>query len=112
MAKLSDVTLTGASANRYEFEVYSWGTQFTKAGGVYAITRRYQKSGEVGFTHAVLHIGHTGDLSTRFENHHGISCFREHNANCACVHRDNNGRSRRSKETDLIEGYNPPCNRE
>ncbi len=112
MAKIGDLTLIGTSGRRYEFGVYGIETQFARRAGVYAITRRYQKPDGTAFTHEVIYVGQTGDLPERFDNHHRISCFRGNNANCVCVHTDDSGRSRRSKESDLIDGYDPPCNRQ
>ena len=109
MAKYGDITSTGQSGTIYQFEAYSWDAPFDEVGVVYIITGRTVKP-EGGGTHARIYIGQTADLSERFDNHHKISCFERHNANCICIHVDNNENSRRTKEADLIAGYRPPCN--
>lgn len=62
------------------------------------------------YTHTVIYIGQTGDLSTRFDDHHKADCFTSHKANCICTHCDDDEDSRLAKEQDLIAYYNPPCN--
>lgn len=109
VARISTLTLRGKSGNQYEFEVWPINQNFNAVAAVYAVTRRYQKSGG-GYGHKVIYIGETSDLSTRFDNHHKADCFSEHNANCICTHQDNDEDSRRAKEADLIASYNPPCN--
>lgn len=111
MPKLGDLTFTGASRRTYLFEVYEWNTQFNAVGAVYAITRFVVQAG-TGGRHTLVYIGETGNLSTRFDNHHRATCFRREQASHICVHVDNDERSRRSKEADLIEYYDPVCNRE
>jgi hypothetical protein len=110
MASLGTLTLTGASGTKYEFEVYLKETTFNDVGAVYAVTSRFKIP--TGFNHNVVYIGQTGDLSKRFYDHHREECFDRRGWNCICVHRDNNEASRLKKESDLIEGQNPICNRE
>jgi hypothetical protein len=109
MPKLSNVTFTGASGKAYNFEVYPIGTVFNDVGGVYAITKRYRNN-QGGYSHDVIYLGETEDLSTRFNNHHKADCFDQREANCICTHRDDNANSRLTKEADLIKRYTPPCN--
>lgn len=108
MSKLRTIVFTGASGARYQFDIYSWDTEFNAVGAVYFITRRTVSRGKS--SHQRIYVGETGDLSTRFDNHHKVDCFEEYQANCKCIHRDGNKRSRLAKEEDLIENYNPPCN--
>jgi len=111
MTKLATFTRTGISGKKYNFNVYSKDTEFNEIGAVYFITRR-AKNVEGEFRHTPIYIGQTGDLSVRFDNHHRLDCFKRHNWNCICVHRDDNESSRLKKESDLIDAYDPPCNRE
>ena len=108
MAKLGTLALKGDSGQTYEFNVYSYDTKFKAVGAVYGITRRTLSGGN--YDHTTIYIGETGDLSTRFDDHHKESCFTEHNANCKCTHPDENEDSRLKKEADLINNYIPPCN--
>ena len=109
MTKLADLTVEGQSGNKYEFEVYPRQTAFNHVGAVYLLTKRTKKSNGTG-THEFLYVGETGNLSTRFDNHHKQDCFDERGANCICVHQDGDEKSRRAKESDLLEGRNWPCN--
>lgn len=109
MAKLSDATFTGASGEKYAFAVYPMDPSFRVVGAVYAITRRYENN-KGGFSHEIIYVGETGDLSTRFDDHHKWDCFVRHNANCICTHVDNGEDSRLAKEDDLIRQHSPDCN--
>ncbi|MGC2517256.1 MAG: hypothetical protein WA383_22260, partial [Terriglobales bacterium] len=46
-------------------------------------------------------VGETGDLSTRFDDHHKADCFAQHNANCICTHGDEDEESRLAKTARL-----------
>jgi hypothetical protein len=109
LAKISDATFAGQSGTKYDFNVYPLDQAFKAVGGVYAITRRYKNSNG-GYSHEIIYVGETGDLSTRFDNHHKTDCFEQHEANCICTLRDDDEDSRLSKEADLIKKHNPPCN--
>ena len=109
MAKLGTLALKGDSGQTYDFTVYSYDAEFKAVGAVYGITRR-QKKPDGNYDHTIVYIGETGDLSTRFDDHHKESCFTEHNANCKCIHSDEDEDSRLKKEMDLIDNYIPPCN--
>jgi len=106
---MATLTLTGASGTKYEFTIHDFGPDFNAVGAVYAITKRYQKQ-DGNYTHSVIYIGQTEDLSTRFDNHHKEDCFTANGANCTCIHRDDDEQSRLDKESDLVEAYKPPCN--
>lgn len=109
MAKISTMTLDGKSGEKYIFNVWPMDQAFNNVGAVYAVTRRY-KNAEGEYVHAVIYVGETGDLSTRFDNHHKADCFVEHNANCICTHQESDEDSRLAKEDDLIKEIGPPCN--
>jgi hypothetical protein len=65
MAKLADAAFSG-STGKYDFEVYPLGTDFKNVGAVYIISRRTVDPQGKG-THTFIYIGHTGNLSERFE---------------------------------------------
>lgn len=109
MAKIGTLTLTGASGQKYAFDIYPFGTEFNAVACVYIVTRRHTNS-QGGFSHDVIYVGQTGNLSERFDNHHNADCFERNNANAIGVHQDGNEQSRLTKEADLIAAYNPPCN--
>lgn len=109
MARVSTVTFHGKSGAEYLFEVWHLDQTFNEVGAVYAVTRRYLNA-EGNYSYYIIYVGETGDLSTRFENHHKADCFTEHKANCICTHRENDEDKRLAVEDDLIRHPNPPCN--
>jgi excinuclease UvrABC nuclease subunit len=109
MPKLGDVTFHGKSGQGYVFEVYPVDTDFNDVAAVYAVTRRY-KDTRGGYSHEIIYVGETKDLSERFDEHHKANCFIRHNANCICTHLDDKEAPRLTKENDLIKKHNPPCN--
>lgn len=110
MAKLGTVTFTGKSGRKYEFNAYPWGTSFNKEyGAVYFVTKR-SKNSEGGYSHKRIYIGQTEDLSTRFDDHHKQDCFDRNDANCICVHGEQDEDNRLEIEQDLINNYDTPCN--
>lgn len=108
MAKIADATFKGSSGS-YSFEVYLSDTVFNAVGGVYCFTKRSIDAAGKG-SHDFLYIGETDSLADRIPNHEKWPCVRRHGANCVCVHRDNDGRSRLKKETDLRAANPTPCN--
>ena len=109
MAELGRVTFKGASGNNYTFYAYTIGTSFNKVGGVYVFTVRTPKP-EGGASHPVIYVGQTGDLSTRFDNHHKADCIVQHQSNCICILVQEDEQMRLAIEKDMIDNYNPPCN--
>ena len=57
-----------------------------------------------------IYVGETGDLSSRFSNHHKQSCFDLWGMDWIGVHLDANEKSRKSKEADILAANNLPCN--
>ncbi len=109
MGKISIITLTGESGNKYNFNVYPIDTDFKPIPVVYYISKRTEDSDGSG-RHSQIYIGQTSDASERFDNHHKAQCFINDNANCVSIHGDSSEKSRLAKEADLINAYNPPCN--
>ena len=108
MAKIATATFKGASGTSYDFNVYPLDEEFNSIGAVYIFTKR-TVSEEKGL-HTLLYIGETDNLATRIPNHEKWPCVKKNNANCICIHRDDNGKSRLAKETDLREEHSTPCN--
>ena len=108
MGELSTVMFKGVSGSQYNFRVYTWDTTFKAVGAVYVVTRRYLQNGRYYYDN--IYVGQTGDLSERFDDHHKAFCFRNHRANCICVHVEGNRSHRLAIETDLIRALRPPCN--
>jgi hypothetical protein len=102
----------GESGKEYSLLVYPWGTNFKKGfGAVYFVTNRYRKK-EGTHIHGGIYVGQTEDLSTEFHDHHKQSCFDQYKANCVCIDEEEDKDSRSHIVQDLIDKYNPPCNRE
>lgn len=110
MGKLGTVNLKGKSGNSYEFEIYPTNQVFNSVGAVYAILKYEVKPGTTEFWYRHVYVGETGDLSTRFSNHHKQDCFDTHGANRIAVHVDNSEKSRKTKEDDILNGGQWPCN--
>lgn len=109
MAKIEDVTFTGASGRRYQFGAYPWGADFKELGAVYVVTRR--SAGVLGgSSYAPLYIGQTSDLSERFDNHHKASCFVRNGVNSICVYVEGAESTRLGIERDLLGSHQTPCN--
>ncbi len=106
---MSTVAFQGLSGNSYTFTAYPITQAFLEFGAVYIITKRYVDANNQ-YRFSPIYIGITGDMSTRFDDHHKADCFTRNGANFICVHSDNTDESRRSKETDLIRYWNPICN--
>ena len=109
MAKLGTLTLKGLSGQTFGFEVYTLDAGLEALGAVYAITLRAPKEDD-SYSHTLIYVGETGDLSTRFDGHHKEDCFVQHDANCKCIHLDDDEDSRLAKEADLFAVYDLPCN--
>lgn len=108
MAKIAEATFSGRTG-RYGFEVYPIGTVFNAGGGVYIFTKRTVDVTGKG-SHEFLYIGETSSLADRMPDHEKLSSVTRHGANCICVHRDDNARTRLDKETDLRVANSTPCN--
>lgn len=108
MAKIGAMVLLGKSGEQYQFSIYPMDEKFEAVGAVYAVTRQYEN--EKGtYTHHVVYVGETGNLSTRFDNHHKAECFKEHKADRICIHPKDDKDSRLVVEGDLIKMWNPDC---
>ena len=110
MAKLASVVFAGKSGSNYSFDAYTLDTIFQNVGVVYIFTKRTIKEGTGD--HERIYIGQTGELKNRIENHEKWDCFEFNGANCICVHMDAIEDSRLHIETDLIQNYDPPCNKQ
>jgi hypothetical protein len=109
MSKPTTATFTGKSGQAYSFNVYQWGTDFKAIGAVYIVTSRRVNSEGKGL-HTFIYIGHTGDLSERFDDHHKARCFTKHGVNCICIHSESDEATRLDIESDLIDGNDTSCN--
>lgn len=107
IANVSTITLTGKSSRQYTFRIYRRVQKFTAVGAVYAMARRNEDG-----RYSIIYIGQTGDLSVRPLNHHRTACFDRNGADHLFIHAQSDEKTRFAIETDLIQAYNPPCNRQ
>lgn len=109
------VTIKGMSGTNYIFNVYGFSKfsdlfdAFKVIPALYAFTKRFARGG--AYTHDLIYVGETGDLSSRFNNHHKEFCIMKGNANCICIHSFQGTESERlAAETDILNAYDLPCN--
>ena len=111
MARIGLVTFRGASRTKYVFTAFDFNQPFQSAGGVYVVTRRAKKA-VGGVQHEMIYVGETDDFSrlqNLLETHRRGECFKEHYANCLCLHSDSDPKSRKTKQADLIRKFTPAC---
>lgn len=110
MGKLSTATLTDASDNRYQFDVYTMDSMFREGyPGVYMIARRY-KLEDGQFTLEPLFVGESADLSTLYGYHPQQACIQKHGGNCKCIYHVKSKEKREAIVENLIAALGPHCN--
>lgn len=111
MSKLGTLEITGKSGQKYSFDVFPSDENFSGTiACVYYVSKRTKKQDGTGGDHKAIYVGQTGDLASRFGNHHKQTCFDGHDYNAISIHKEKNEYSRIAIEGDLIESINPPCN--
>lgn len=97
---------TGISGEKYNYQIYPLGTEFSNVPGNYVFARENESR---RFT--PIYIGQTSNLGERFDTHHKIPCIRRYGATHICVHKSSSNESvRMAEEQDLIKKWNLPCN--
>lgn len=109
------LTLNGISGKEYLFDLFTFENfaelrnAFLAKAAVYVFTRRRATSD--GFTHDLVYLGETENLSTRFNAHHKEQCITSHFANCVGIHGvSSNEHERKEIEADILAAYDFPCN--
>ena len=105
MATMGTMKLTGESGAIYEFKMFRIGTGFKSVPGCYAFARK-------AYEYSLVYIGHTGDLSERFDDHHKEECIEDHGATMIGIHRTSSKAHAQRVEADLLRSYSPVCNDE
>lgn len=108
--------LKGNSGLTYRFSLYTFDSfddlkDSFRADypALYLFTRR--TLGQGTFNHDLIYIGETGDLSTRFDNHHKEQCIKRNGANCIGIFAASRIEyTRKNQERDLLFNYDFPCN--
>ena len=109
-------TIKGESGKEYQFQLYTFDTfediksAWNSIPALYLFTRRELSNG--AYFHTYLYLGETGDLSTRFQNHHKESEIMSHSANCIGIysHVPADEPGRLNLERDLLLANKFPCN--
>lgn len=109
------ITIKGMSGTNYYFNVYGFSRfsdltdAFRPISALYAFTRRFSQG--ASYTYDLVYVGETGNLSTRFTNHHKEDCITNSFANCICIHSFQGTESERiAAETDILNAFDLPCN--
>lgn len=109
-------TIKGESGKEYQFQLYTFDTfediksAWNSIPALYLFTRRELSNG--AYYHTYLYLGETGDLSTRFQNHHKESEIMSYSANCIGIysHVPADEPGRLNLERDLLLANKFPCN--
>lgn len=109
-------TIKGESGKEYQFQLYTFDTfediksAWNSIPALYLFTRRELSNG--AYYHTYLYLGETGDLSTRFQNHHKESEIMSHGSNCIGIysHVPADEPGRLNLERDLLLANKFPCN--
>lgn len=103
------------SGTNYIFNVYGFSSfsdltdAFKAIPALYAFTRRFPQ--DLSYTHDLVYVGETSDLSTRFNNHHKEHCIMGRNANCIGIHSFHGSQEERlAAEADILNAFDLPCN--
>ena len=101
------LTLRGASKNSYEFTLHDSVEGLSAGAGCYVFVRETSEKNKF----FVIYIGHTGDLSERFDSHHKWDCItKQEKASHIGLDRTRTKAGAKAVEDDLLEIRNPPCN--
>jgi hypothetical protein len=108
MAGLGTITLTGKSKMQYAFDIYARSQKFNAVGVIYVMAKKGQNAN----TYSLIYIGQTGDASKRPFNHHRKDCFDKIGGDHFFLHSEGSEKRRLEIETDLIQNYDTPCNKQ
>ena len=103
MAK--EINWQGKSGTNYTYKIYPLDTSFKAIAGNYCFAKEVQPN-----KWRPIYFGETGDLSTRFDNHHKMDCVTKNGADSIHVHANNSSNARLDEEADLIAKWDPVCN--
>jgi len=97
----------GASGSRYRYSLYMFGTSFGPGAANFILAKEIKPG-----LHFPLYISSTPDLSDLNLDSKVQECIRMGRATHIHVHfNETGGASRDAESADLIERWNPPCNR-
>jgi len=110
--ELVTVTARGQSGRTYEFQIDQIGTGYHSRPGVYIFMHKAPNG-----KWDVDYIGQTRDFDRRLNtelrlHHRWQSICTARSTHIGTLHVPNDPKLRLTIETDLIRGYEPPCNRQ
>jgi hypothetical protein len=103
-----DIHWKGGSGSTYGYWIHPIGTSFKDEPGNYIYAKETEPR-----RWRPIYIGQTSSLGDRLANHEREACAKRNGATHIHAHTTSGGETRRlSEEADLIEEWNPVCNRE
>ena len=100
---------TGSSGKKYTYTIYGKSTNWNEVSGNYI----FAKETAPGRWRAI-YIGETKSFKTRLtSSHEKLPCADRNGFTHYHAHTNSGGvAARRSEESDLIDKYDPPCNKD
>ena len=103
-----EVYWTGKSGTKYGYWILDLNASFKSEPGNYIFAKK-----EASGNWAAVYIGETDDFKKRMSNHEKRPCAIRNGATHNHAHTSSAGEKvRRAEEKDLIDNYDPPCNKE
>ena len=96
---------TGASGEKYEYEIYQIGTNWNDVPGNYIFARESSPR-----TWQALYIGETESFKDRLPHHNELPCITRHEGTHIHVHINRDSQARLKEEKDLLDNMSTLCN--
>ena len=98
----------GASGEQFKYWVYTIGASFKEEAGNYIFAKK-----TLDGRCTPIYIGETNNLQTSLPNHEKLSCVRRNGGTHVHAHLSSSDEEvRRAEESDLLDKWDPPCNKE
>ncbi len=98
----------GKSGTEYKYWIHGMETSFKDEAGNYIFAKETSPG-----NWTPVYVGETESLKDRLSNHDKLPCVKRHGGTHIHAHTKPGGQSvRRDEEADLIERWDPPCNKE
>ena len=98
----------GASGKEYKYWIHPIGTSFEDKPGNYIFAKETAPD-----RWTPIYIGETDSLKDRLSSHEKMPCVRRYGGTHVHVHTSSaDATIRRDEESDLLDKWDPPCNRE
>ena len=99
---------TGASGKEYKYWIHEIGTSFKNCPGNYIFTKETSPGRWMP-----IYIGETESLNDRLSDHEKLPCVNRNGGTHVHVHTNSsNSDARKVEETDLLDKWDPACNKE